>query len=170
MVDPWNGASLDKIRHPRLGRFVDNIWILSLNRIIGAVAPTLIVAILGWGVVKFNSFNDVAKDFPSLVSTVQDIAKQVRDESAAQDHIIDHVKSAEKDIGALKSALVDDQRAIAQTQSDAAAAKVRVDDIKEDLKRIEALVTQNLAISQAHSEDIRATRNAVAPRPRTPPY
>lgn len=169
-LDPWKGVAADKARHPRLAWLVDNIWILSLNRVVNSVAPALIVAVLGYAATKLEGFNTVAREFPQLVSDVRDIAKQVRDESVAQGHMIDHVKEAERDIQALKMALGDDQKAIVSTQTDAAAAKARVDDIKEDLRRIETLASQNLQVSRSHDADIRATRNAVAPQPSEPPY
>lgn len=162
-LDPWQGANADKRRHPRLGKFVDNIWVLLFNRIVGSVAPAVIVAVLGWGVAKLNAFNDIVNKFPTLASDVRDISKQLRDQNMAQDRILDNLKGAQTDIESLKAEVAEEHKAIADTNTDAAASRARVDDMKEELSRIEALASQNLAVSRSHDADIKATRQAVDP-------
>ena len=81
-------------------------------------------------------------------------------------------------IEALRSDLKDDvvprvtklEQEIGDAKADAAATKQRVDDMGQQLGDIKTLTQQNLTLSRSHDADIKATRQAVAPDRRAPPY
>jgi septal ring factor EnvC (AmiA/AmiB activator) len=162
----WMQADGDKVKHPRLARAVDNIWILFINR----YAVPAVLAILGafytWGHAEISTVNDLARDVPELTSAFKEFTTKFDDQIKIQSVIVEHVKNTEKDIGNLRDQLKSDERAISDTNTDAAATRARLNDVKDDLEKIESLATQNLDVSRGHDADIKATRNAVAPRDR----
>ena len=77
-----------------------------------------------------------------------------------QTKIIESLEGIKKDVVPRVVKLESD---IIETKTNAAAAKQRVDDMAENLKELKSLAQQNLTVSQSHSVDIKATRQAVAP-------
>ena len=88
------------------------------------------------------------------------IGGKIYDFSKSQTVIIQHIKSIEDGVVPRVVKLESD---IIETKTNAAAAKQRVDDMAENLKELKSLAQQNLTVSQSHSVDIKATRQAVAP-------
>jgi hypothetical protein len=56
------------------------------------------------------------------------------------------------------------ERAVHAAETEASAAKQRSDDMKEDLKQLKDLAVRNLNVTESHDADIKATREAVAPK------
>lgn len=83
-------------------------------------------------------------------------------------NLSDENTAREKSMSGLEQALVPRietlEKAVNVAKSEASAAKARADDMKEDLRDLKGLASQNLAVSQSHTEAITATRNVVAPK------
>ena len=86
----------------------------------------------------------------------------------AQGALVESNKQREVSINGLKLELsprIDTlETAIHIAETEASAAKQRADDMKEDLRRILALTEKNLNVNESHTDDIKATREAVAPK------
>ena len=54
--------------------------------------------------------------------------------------------------------------AVQKAETEASAARQRIDDMKEDLRQLKDLAQRNLTVTESHGADIRATRDAVAPK------
>ena len=62
------------------------------------------------------------------------------------------------------------EAAVQKAETEASAVRARSDDMKEDLRRILDVAQRNLNVTESHGADIKATRDAVAPKdPPAPP-
>lgn len=115
------------------------------------------------------------------------IGGRIYDFSKAQTSMLEHLKNAEGQISGLKGdiaqsvtvqdrsreALKNDitprldrlESAVTETKTEAAAAKARLEDFKQTLDEVKSIGQANLAVSQSHTPDIKATRKALAPQP-----
>jgi chromosome segregation ATPase len=111
------------------------------------------------------------------------IGGKIYDFSKAQTSVLEHLKNAQEAITGLKvdigqstasqdrsrEALKNDivpridklESTVVETKTEAAAAKARLEDFKETLDEVKSLGQANLAVSQSHTPDIRATRRAL---------
>jgi hypothetical protein len=100
---------------------------------------------------------------------VVDARTAIGDENKQRTQALDGLKS---DIGPRIAKLED---AVHKAESEASAAHQRMDDVKEQLGRIEEIGQQGLAVSRSHSsviqetrDDARATRDALVPKDNDP--
>lgn len=115
------------------------------------------------------------------------IGGRIYDFSKAQTSVLEHLKNAQEAITGLKGdisqsttaqdrsreALKNDitprldklETAVIETKTEAAAAKARLEDFKQTLDEVKSIGQLNLAVSQSHTPDIKATRKALAPQP-----
>lgn len=82
-------------------------------------------------------------------------------------NVLDENAAREKSLAELKQEVVpriDKLEGVAGlAATEAAAAKVRIDDMKADLTELKASTTAILNVTKSHDADIKATRRAVAP-------
>jgi hypothetical protein len=101
----------------------------------------------------------------TIVQQLRGVQGQIGEAKAALE-----AQNGERDraLAVLKAEVVpriaDLERAVTTAQSNAAATKQLVDDMKGDLGDLKDLARQNLRISASHDDDIKATRRAVAPK------
>ena len=105
---------------------------------------------------------DFATAQTELIQQVKNMQGQLIDESVA---IKDANMQREKSLVALKNDLEPRintlEKAIHTAENEASAAHQRADDMKETLRRLEDYATKNLAVTESHDADIRATAKAV---------
>lgn len=88
--------------------------------------------------------------------------------------IVESNRAREQSLAQLSKALLPRidtlEKAVNAAESEASAAKARADDMKDDLRALKGLASQNLAVSVSHSEAINATRAVIAPRGEARPH
>lgn len=91
------------------------------------------------------------------------IGGQIYDFARGQERIVERLDDMKKTLAMTipRIEVLEHDAAIAATA--AAAAKAKVEDMKEDLQVLKGIGLQNLSVSQSHSADIKATRDALSP-------
>lgn len=104
----------------------------------------------------------------SIWTAGEAISGKIYDFGKVQTRILDRLENNEKQIGDMKNDVVPRinllEQATNAAKNEAAAGKQLVLDMKENLNDLRNLALQNLHLSQSHTEDIKATREAVAPK------
>lgn len=122
----------------------------------------------------------------SIIGGVWYIGSGMYSVGAQQARMLDKIEVMQAQIGDAKTAIQDENKqregafiglkgeispridkletAVHTAESEASAAHARADDMKRSLDRLEDLAVRNLNVSESHDADIRATRNAVAPK------
>lgn len=80
---------------------------------------------------------------------------QIQDENTQRARALDSLK------GDLTPRITKLEEAIHIAETEAAGARQRADDMKETLRRLEDYASKNLAVSESHDADIKATAKAV---------
>lgn len=126
---------------------------------------TIVSSVGGLAVYVGGGVWHVAEQQTTISQQLQRVQSELIDAKAA---LVAQDGAREKAIGALKSDVAprieDLEKSVNSVKADAAATKQRVDDMREDLLAIKGITTRTLSFTQSHDDDIRATREAVAPK------
>lgn len=134
----------------------------------------LISTIIGsaWGAASYigGTIYHFAEVQTTIIQQIKGVQVQLSDAKSA---VADSNTQRERALNSLEGKIVPRvdklEDAIQDAKTEAAAAKQRVDDMKEALIEIKSLTRQSLDKAASHDDDIKATRNAVAPKTLTNP-
>lgn len=138
-------------------------WSPSLRSL--AALITVLGAIWALGESVTRAIYHFAEVQTTIVSQVRGVQVQI-DETKSS--LVEAGIQRDKAVAAIKTEIVPRiekiEDAVHDAEREAAAAKQRADDIKEDLGALKAIAQQSLSVAKSHDEDIKATRKAVAPK------
>lgn len=138
-------------------------WSPNMKTVTGLLA--LVGSIWGAAVPGVQAIYHLAEVQTTVLAKIQGVQVQLSETKAA---LVDENVQRDKSLGALKTEIVPRivklEDTVSETKADAAAAKQRADDLKEQIGDLKNLARQSLDVAKSHDEDIRATRQAVAPK------
>jgi peptidoglycan hydrolase CwlO-like protein len=125
----------------------------------------LIGTISGWAIYLGDKVYQFAEAQTHMIEQIKTVHAQIVEQKA---EIQDTNRQREVSIAELRGNLDPRiaalEQAVHTAETEAAAAKMRADDMKEDLKQLKDLAVRNLNVTESHGADIKATREAVAPK------